>query len=218
MPTSNVHSSGQTTVRPSFPYRPPRARKTALNRHFLTTGKFEPAPLSSPPRKSPVAAQESCRAEGHRRTGRSTESGTQPSECGHHRYARSCRCERVPPVHSYAEVSISFANSNEVRGTRLSTGTRPLGRPDRLWVAESCGCGVDGGKQSHPVPAFPALDEHCGRSLEGRDCIICPAPWGRAAYRLASPRRARRSNVTAHFRDDSIPACASRASKGVARG
>ena len=97
MPTSNVHSSGQTTVRPSFPYRPPRARKTALNRHFLTTGKFEPAPLSSPPRKSPVAAQESCRAEGHRRTGRSTESGTQPSECGHHRYARSADVSEFRP-------------------------------------------------------------------------------------------------------------------------
>ena len=47
----------------------------------------------------------------------------------------------------------------------------------------------------HPVLESPALDEHCGRSLEGRDCITCPAPWGRAACRLASPRRARRSTI-----------------------
>ena len=63
--------------------------------------------------------------------------------------------------------------------------------------------------------------------LEGRDCIICPAPWGRADYGLASPagpEDQRSCHATAcpwnewssMPCDRAFPACASGAPKGVA--
>ena len=85
MPASNVHSGGQKTVRRSSPSRvgthsEPETRTEQAFPHRQE--EFEPARLSARRRKSPAAAQESVRAEGHRQTGRSTESVTPPPERG----------------------------------------------------------------------------------------------------------------------------------------
>jgi hypothetical protein len=94
LPTSPVQAGGQETVRRSFLSRPPKVPKTALSSRFPTTReKFEPVPLSSPRRESPLAAQECCRAERHRGTCGGTESGGpgRQSADSQHWYARICR-------------------------------------------------------------------------------------------------------------------------------
>ncbi len=124
MPTSNVHSGGQKTVRRSFPSRPLRAWNPTGQASPHRQEEFEPAPLPTRHRKPPAAAQESVRAEGHRRTGRSTESGTQPPERGRRLRApvrpnlpRSGRC---PSAYSCVAWHIpSRLDDHDDRRTRL---------------------------------------------------------------------------------------------------
>ncbi len=138
MPTSNVHSGGQKTVRRSFPSCPLRAWNPTEQAFPHRQEELEPAPLSARRRKSMAAAQKSVRAEGH-----PEQAGAQSQRSSR----RSATPGSGPGTPESADVSecrlrilmqrsaSPFVFSKAVSDSWPCTGIHPLRRSDRrLWA------------------------------------------------------------------------------------
>src|SRR5215471_2011508 len=107
--------------------------------------------------------------------------------------ARICRCERVPPAHSFAEASIPFVISNAVRGTWLGAGIHTrvgqiaeyvrgsADRVERLTVRRTHRYGRPPGRRLGRLGLRP------NGLISGRGAAPCIDLAARAAIRIAKP-------------------------------